>query len=263
MNEGYYFDPAVAEAYDAEVAQLRATAAEADVQFYIELAKQATAAGHSVLELGCGTGRVTIPIAQAGVDVVGLDNAPAMLEVARRKAGSAANPRWVAGDMADFALDQRFGLVLIPFRSFLLLLTVEEQKACLSRIHEHLVAGGRLALNIFNPSILAIADWLGDRGQRWQRSQIGPRRERWANRRYSPASQELNETRTDLELSDAGAVIQRVERNLRVRWVWRYEMEHLLALSGFEVEALYGWFDGTPFTDESDEMVWVARRVKS
>jgi hypothetical protein len=66
-----------------------------------------------------------------------------------------------------------------------------------------------------------------------------------------------------LELSDAGAVIQRVERNLRVRWVWRYEMEHLLALSGFEVEALYGWFDGTPFTDESDEMVWVARRVKS
>jgi SAM-dependent methyltransferase len=257
MNEGYYFDPGVAEAYDAEVDQLRASA---DVPFYVELAREAAAAGNPVLELGCGTGRVTIPIAQAGVEVVGLDNAAAMLEVARRKADGATNPRWVQADMAGFRLGERFGLVIIPFRSFLLLLTVEEQKACLARIHEHLVSGGRLALNIFNPSILAIADWLGDRGQRWLRSLPEPGRERWVNRRYSPGSQELNETRTDVLLSDEGAVIQRVERNLRLRWVYRYEMEHLLALAGFEVEALYGWFDRTPFAEDSDEMVWVARR---
>jgi len=231
------------------------------VPFYLDLAREAAAAGHPVLELGCGTGRVTVPIAQAGVEVVGLDNAPAMLDVARSKAGTTSNPRWVLGSMTDFVLDQRFGLAIIPFRSFLLLLTVEEQKACLARIHEHLVEGGRLALNIFNPSILAIAEWLGDEGQRWQRSQIGPGRERWANRHYSPASQELNETRTDVHLSDQGAVIQRVERNLRLRWVYRYEMEHLLALAGFEVEALYGWFDGAAFTDDSSEMIWVARRA--
>ena len=272
----YYFDPRVAEAYDAEIDQLRAAA---DVPFYVGLARQAAEAGQGVLELGCGTGRVTIPIAAAGVDVVGLDSSPAMLEVARRKAGDPANPRWVQGDMADFRLEQRFGLVIIPFRSFLLLLTVEEQKGCLACIHEHLVEGGRLALNIFNPSILAIAGWLGERQERWERVQDrirfaesgnaapgqtdaaqGPGKERWVNRRYSPASQELNETRAEVELSDEGAVIQRVERNLRLRWVYRYEMEHLLALAGFEVEALYGWFDRAPFTDESDEMVWLARR---
>lgn len=272
----YYFDPRVAEAYDAEIDQLRAAA---DVPFYVGLARQAAEAGQGVLELGCGTGRVTIPIAAAGVDVVGLDSSPAMLEVARRKAGDPANPRWVQGDMADFRLEQRFGLVIIPFRSFLLLLTVEEQKGCLACIHEHLVEGGRLALNIFNPSILAIAGWLGERQERWERVQDrirfaesgnaapgqtdaaqGPGKERWVNRRYSPASQELNETRAEVELSDEGAVIQRVERNLRLRWVYRYEMEHLLALAGFEVEALYGWFDRAPFTDESDEIVWVARR---
>src|SRR5690606_39167723 len=125
----YYFDPRVAEAYDDEVDQLRAAA---DVPFYIDLAREAAAAGHPVLELGCGTGRVTIPVARAGVEVVGLDNAPAMLDVARRKAGGAPIPRWVLGDMADFRLEERFGLVLIPFRSFLLLLTVEEQKRCLA-----------------------------------------------------------------------------------------------------------------------------------
>lgn len=256
----YYFDPRVAADYDAEIERLTAVVRD-DVPFYVDLARQAGAAGQSVLELGCGTGRVTIPIAQAGVDIVGLDNSPAMLEVARRKAGDAGNPRWVLAEMADFRLDQRFGLVIIPFRSFLLLLTVGEQKACLARIYDHLVPGGKLALNVFNPSILAIAGWLGADSERWLRRVEGPGMERWVNRRYSPASQQLNETRTDVDLSDAGAVVQRVERNLRLRWVYRYEMEHLLALAGFEVEALYGWFDGSPFTDDSDEMVWVARRA--
>ena len=97
------------------------------------LAKQASALGHAVLELGCGTGRVTIPIARAGVEVVGLDNAPAMLDVARRKAAAAGvDVRWVTADMRSFQLEQRFGLVIIPFRSFLHLLTDADQLACLS-----------------------------------------------------------------------------------------------------------------------------------
>ncbi len=257
--DGYYFDQRVADAYDGETDGSQSVVVD-DIPFYVDLARQAAEAGQAVLELGCGTGRVTLPIAQAGVEITGVDNAAPMLDVARRKAGDASNPRWVQADMASFELDQRFGLAIIPFRSFLLLLTVEEQKACLTRIREHLVEGGRLALNIFNPSILYIADWLGDKQGRWLRSQPAPDRERWVNRRYDPIAQELDETRADVLLSDEGAVIQRVERNLRLRWVYRYEMEHLLALCGFEVEALYGWFDGAPFEDESNEMVWVARR---
>ena len=64
--------------------------------------------------------------------------------------------------MTSFELDERFGLVVIPFRSFLCLLTVAEQKACLQRVHEHLVDGGRLALNFFNPNMLMMAEWLND-----------------------------------------------------------------------------------------------------
>ena len=260
MTDGYYFDPRVAETYDADVDRL-GDEVRAGVPFYVGLARQAAGAGHAVLELGCGTGRVTIPIAAAGVEVTGLDNAPAMLEVARRKAADATNPRWLLGDMASFQIEQRFGLVIIPFRSFLLLLTVEAQKACLTRIHEHLVEGGRLALDVFNPSILAIAGWLGNGGERWQRSLPAKDRELWFSRRYLPEAQELDETRAEVRLDDAGAVIQRVERNLRLRWVWRYEMEHLLALCGFEVESLYGSFEGEPFGEDSHEMIWVARRA--
>src|SRR3989304_2932923 len=191
MPDDYYSDP---EAYDSERGDdpIRRD----DIPFYVGLAKEAAAAGHAVLELACGTGRVTIAIAEAGLPIVGLDASPAMLGRARHKTEGRDNPRWVDGDMRDFRLDERFGLVIIPFRSFLHLLTVADQKACLAHIREHLAEGGRLALNVFNPDLAVI---------------------------------------------------------------FRYEMEHLLALSGFEVESLYGWFDRRPFTDESTEMVWLAR----
>ena len=214
MPDDYYFKSANAEAYDAGMG--RSADAMDDVTFYVELARQAAAAGQAVLELGCGTGRVTIPIAQAGVDVVGLDNAPAMLAVARRKATAAGlDVRWVTADMRNLQLEQRFGLVIIPFRSFLHMLTDADQLSCLSRIYEHLIPGGRFALNFFV--------------------------QRLAGRAPTP-------------------VISRIYKTIQVRYVSRSEMEGLLRGSGFEVEALYGWFDRRPFTDQSSEMVWLARR---
>jgi hypothetical protein len=83
---------------------------------------------------------------------------------------------------------------------------------------------------------------------------------RWEKSTYQTAVQLVDWTRREQELSDKGAIISRVEKTLRLRYVFRYEMEHLLALSGFEVEGLFGWFDRRPFDDESSEMVWVARK---
>jgi ubiquinone/menaquinone biosynthesis C-methylase UbiE len=205
VPDDFYLMPANAETYDRDVGS--AADAMGDVPFYLELAREAAALGQPVLELGCGTGRVTIPIAQAGVEVVGLDNAPAMLNVARRKAAAAAlDVRWVQGDMRSFALDQRFGLVIIPFRSFLHLLTEADQLNCLACIRKHLLPGGRLALNFFAPKLPA-----------------GPE---------APA-------------------ISRIYKKMLLRYVSQAEMERLLAGSGFE--------DRRPFTDTSDEMVWLAK----
>jgi SAM-dependent methyltransferase len=214
VPDDFYFRRSNAEAYDADLG--RSADAMDDVAFYVELAKQAAARGEAVLELGCGTGRVTIPIAQAGVEVVGLDNAPAMLDVARRKAAAAGvDVRWVTADMRTFRLEQRFGLVIIPFRSFLHMLTDADQQACLSRVYEHLLPGGRFALNFFVQKLAA---------------------------------------------RSAAPVISRIYKEIRVRYVSQGEMERLLTAAGFEIEALYGWFDRRPFTDRSGEMVWLARR---
>jgi SAM-dependent methyltransferase len=256
--DAYYHDRRVSAGYDAEHADTPVSVD--DIPFYVALAKEAANAGQAVLELGCGTGRVTLPIADAGVAVVGIDSAPAMLEVARAKAAGRDNPRWVEADMRSFSLDERFGLAIIPFRSFLMLLTVADQKACLARIHDHLLPGGRLALNIFNPDLVTIGEWLTSRRGSLERRKTGPAQV-WAGRDYDTGDQTLTETRYAEELTDASATIVRVARKLRIRYVFRYEMEHLLALSGFEVEALHGWFDRRPFDRDSDEMVWLARRT--
>ncbi len=240
----------------------------ADIPFYIEEAKGAEP---PVLELACGTGRVLIPTAQAGVPVWGVDLTPAMLAHAERKV--AILPAEVQeritlrqGDMRDFDLPERFGLVTIPFRSFLHLMTVEDQIAALENIRRHLRPGGRLALNFFQPSIPIIAAHMTPAGnalkhfREWTDPQTNGRVVCWETRVYNSAIQTIRETRI-LDVVDAdGKVVDRFYRPLTLRWIYRYEFEHLLARTGFEVEALYGDFARSPFDENSNEMVWIARR---
>src|SRR5215471_1368923 len=145
---------AIADLYD-HVGPYRALT---DIGFYIDAARES---GGPVMELGCGTGRVLIPTARAGVAITGLDLSPAMLEVCRLKL--AAEPaevqsrvHLVQASMTDFRVDRRFWLVTIPFRPFQHLLTVADQLACLACIRRHLAADGRLVFDLFNPSLDAI-----------------------------------------------------------------------------------------------------------
>ena len=253
--------------YDAAVYDSRAQGVPGDVEFFLSLAQEAHAAGHPVLELACGTGRVSIPIAREGVRVVGLDRSAEMLARAREKSAGLANVRWVEGEMREFGLPERFGLVYIPFRSFQHLLTVEDQLSCLACVREHLVPGGRFAINIFNPNILAIAEGLSSkrgslqkRGDDYTNEKTGRATKAWETRAYHTATQEVESDWIDEELDEAGVVASRVYRGLRLRYLFRYEMEHLLARAGFEVEALYGDCFRAPFEDASPEMVWVAKK---
>jgi SAM-dependent methyltransferase len=174
--------------------------------------------------------------------------------------------RWVEGNMREFELPERFGLAFIPFRSFQHMLTADDQLSCLRCIARHLVPGGRLAVHIFNPDIVIMGQWLGGkrgelqrRGDDYRNPRTGRVAKRWETREYHPAGQEVDSTFLDEELDDRGAVTSRVYRDLRLRYIFRFEMEHLLARAGFEVEALYGDFFGAAFEDTSPEMVWVAR----
>jgi SAM-dependent methyltransferase len=135
-----------------------------DVAFFVEAAKETQG---PVLEVGCGTGRVLIPTARAGIDIVGLDLSNHMLAVCRERLLDEpeevqSRVRLVQADMRSFALPQSFRLVTLPFRPFQHLETVADQLSCLACIHHHLDKGGRLVLDLFNPSLAYLtSDTLG------------------------------------------------------------------------------------------------------
>ena len=240
-----------------------------DVPFYVEEARRAQP---PVLELACGTGRVLIPVAQAGVRVYGLDGSPAMVEVCRRKVAGLpeevqARVVLVEADMRDFAFDVSFGLIYCPFRAFLHLMTTEDQITALRNIHAHLRDGGRFALNFFNPDPAYIAEasgrgrGLAKIGKEFTHPESGSKVIEWFTLGHDPVEQRIEIYFIHDEVDATGQLVKRAYKPMRLRWIYRYEFEHLLARCGFEVEALYGGFERRPLTDVHQELVWLARKV--
>ena len=237
-----------------------------DVAFFVELARNVAG---PVLEVACGTGRVLLPCARAGATMIGVDVSPQMLDVARRQlAGEPADVRdrvsLIEGDMRDLDLGKTFELITLPFRGFQHLMTAEDQRRALRRFRAHLAPGGRLVLDLFNPSI----PFLGD-----ERFSIHPMREppftmpdgrrvvrssRIAARDF-PQQTQVVEFTIEVTHPD-GREEQHVER-FSLRYVFRFELEYLLECEGFHVEAIYGDYDKSPFaTRYPGEIIAVARR---
>lgn len=237
-----------------------------DVAFFVAMARSA---GGPVLEVGCGTGRVLIPVARSGIEIVGLDLSPHMLAVcrqslAREPAEVQSRVQLVEGDMRDFELDRAFALVSIPFRPFQHLTTVEDQLACLRTIHRHLIPAGRLVLDLFNPSIPYLVDpgrseEFGDEpafampdGRRILR------RARITGRDYF---HQMQDTELIYYVTHPDGRHERLVHSFPMRYLFRFEAEHLLARCGFEVEALYADYDRSPYGSKyPGELIFVARK---
>jgi SAM-dependent methyltransferase len=235
-----------------------------DVQFYVD---ESLAAKGEVLELGCGTGRVLIPIARAGVSITGLDVSPAMLSLCRTKLRSEpdevqARVTLQHGEMRSFDLGRKFALITLPFRPFQHLLTVEDQLACLTCVHRHLERGGRLILDLFNPSL----DYLVNRPIGVELPEGPPFTMpdgREVVRTYRIAAQDRFTQVNDVEMIYEVTGNGKHERSVhafKMRYLFRYEAEHLLARAGFVVDALYAGYDRSPYGSKyPGELIFVAR----
>lgn len=253
---------------DAELYDIVYADYDEDIAFYVEEARQAAG---PCLELGCGTGRILIPSAQAGATMVGLDASPSMLQRARQKVAALppevqARITLVQGDMRAFDLQQQFALITIPFRAFLHLLQVSDQIVALHTIRRHLHPDGRLILNFFDPSleyIVAHSGPIGGALHTTGESFVDPRSGHllieWATVHYQRELQRIEQSFIYDEVDAQGRVVGRLYRQLRLRYIFRWEFEHLLARCGFEVAALYGSFDRRPYLQAGSELIWVAR----
>jgi SAM-dependent methyltransferase len=212
-----------------------------DVEFYVIEARKA---GGPIVELGVGTGRVAVPTAQAGVRVIGVDSSQGMLEICRRRAVKVGVSELLdlrLGDLRRPPVLERVRLVTCPFRALLHLQSDEERLQALRAVYGLLQPGGRFVFDVFAPSREDVEETHG----RWLEREPGI----WERADWDLESRVL----TLSVRGDAG------EARMHLAWRAPDEWRHLLEETGFEVVALYGWFDMRPY-DGGEDSVWIARR---
>lgn len=232
-----------------------------DLALYHELARRSDG---PVLDAMCGTGRVVVSLAEAGFEAAGLDVSAAMLAVAENKRearGLGGRLRLHQGDVRAFALEDRFGLVLVPLNSFMHLETVADQLAALRSIHQHLHPDGLLALDLFNPDPRELA---ADQGaliyEHTFQMANGNAVQKYVLRRSDFARQRQQVEFIYDELDVEGR-LTRHALPFVMRWLYRYEAEHLLDRAGFVLEQVYGDYDLEPYTSESPQLIMMARKA--
>jgi SAM-dependent methyltransferase len=228
------WDEAFADRYEEWSAPMTA-----DVAFYVGLAR---AAEGPLVELAIGSGRVAIPVAQAtGRPVIGIDSSPAMLAKARAGAAQAGvHLELREGDMRDLALDEPAGLIYCPYRALLHLRTWADRRRTFERVAVSLRPGGRFAWNAFAFATGSPFASTASTGKSPSRTPTGTP---WATTGSTSSS-------TPGETSS-------------LWWATKNEWAGLIDVAGLELEALYAGFAREPFTDDSQEYVFIARRPLS
>jgi SAM-dependent methyltransferase len=220
-----------------------------DVAFYVAEAKKAAGRagippGMPVVELGVGTGRIAVPVAEAGIDLIGVDTSPGMLDICRDRAdGAGVTDRLDLrlGDFRNPPVPERVALVMCPFRAYLHLPDDAERLAALRAARTLLVPGGMLAFDVFAPSPEDVRETHG----RWIEREPGI----WERAHWDEDARRLT---LDVRGGDSATT-------LSLTWISAEEWRGLLERAGFEVEAWYGWFDRRPYAGGEDS-IWLARR---
>lgn len=245
---------AFARYYDADMG-----AYDDDLALYRELARRTDG---PILDAMCGTGRVIVPLAQAGFRTAGLDIALEMIRAVERKTAAlklADRVRAVQGDIRSFDLRTQFGLALVPLNSLMHLETVADQLAALQALRRHLAPGGVLVLDLFNPDPREL---MADQGvlvhERTFQTEAGNLVQKFVLRRTDWAEQRQTVEFIYDELNADGQVLRRALPFV-MRWLYRFELEHLLARAGLVVEGVYGDYDLEPYTSASAQLIVMAR----
>ena len=225
------------------------------LDYYTGLAK---AADGPVLDLCCGTGRILLPSLAAGVDIDGLDLFSPMLDTLRRKAALLGlSPNLHQADMSEFQLPRRYALIMIPFNAFGHNMTQDAQIRCLSLCRQHLVAGGLLAFDAFFPSLAIIGTPQQTRVLEGElpHPMTGRPMRMYDTRSFDRVAQ-VQHSINELELLGSDGSVEHVYRSeMKIRYIYKNEMELLLKAAGFTRFGIYGDFEGRPLTREEDAMI--------
>jgi SAM-dependent methyltransferase len=239
-----------------------------DLPFYLDLARQS---GGPVLEMGCGTGRVLLPVAREGVEIHGLDNSAPMLRVL--KSHLASEPADVQrkvhlqqGDMRRFRVKKKFALVILPFRPLQHMHTLPDQLAALSTAAHHLAKNGRLAFDVFYPKYETIFSGIGHEIPELEWPVPGDPAK--IVRRYF-RKDSVDKIHQIIHLTflfrtyEGGQIINEESEPLAMSYYTYPQLQALFAQAGLVSVKEYGSFAKTPLDNSADQMIFVLKKGKS
>jgi len=224
-----------------------------DLEFYKNEAKKSKG---KVLEIACGTGRLYLEILKTGIDIYGIDISDAMLKVLKQKANKLnLKPKIYKADMRNLKLRNKFSLIMVPFRSFMHNLTIEDQVKSLKNFRRYLSPNGKLIINFFFPKPELMTKKLG---KVWKYNIKANKEKLRAQGKYFLID----------EVNQIAAFTQSLFQKNKEIWKGRFKMtyfykrefELLLRLAGFRKWKLYGGFNYKPYTEKTQEMVWVIEK---
>ena len=232
-----------------------------DLSLLHQLAREANG---PILECGCGTGRILFPLARADHTITGLDNAPAMLALARQKLAREAPPvqakiTLLEGDMTEMQVNGRYALIIIPYNT-LLHLTPTQVTQTFTSLHKQLRENGRLYLDLTNPFIIAQTpnDQMLTLEQSFTDPDTGHTILQFASNWLDDEEQTLHITWIYDATPTDGGPIHRTISQFRYHYLYPHQLEMQLRQTGFQLEAMWGNYDRSPFDEESNRLILLA-----
>ncbi|MDA1183119.1 MAG: class I SAM-dependent methyltransferase [Acidobacteria bacterium] len=238
-----------------------AASAQANLEFYLDLYREAVG---PVVELGVGDGRIAVPAACRGQDVIGVDLSPAMLERCRARAMAAGvldRLAFVCEDFRRFQLDVPAGLIALPYHSLGHVLSLEDKRSALAHVFSQLEPGGRFVFDDFYVTPALVDQMRKVQLRATYRSSGDIDTLLWVTSLVDEASQAMTVVTWEDFLDTDGVLMRRRYRRLHLSWLDPSQARSLLTEAGFVIDACYGGFDRTPFSEATArEQIWIARR---
>lgn len=251
MKELYGYNNLISRFYDVVYDKILD---KSGMKFYLDEIQKANG---SVLEVGCGTGRIFIPALENGADIFGIDQSAMMLEKLEMKLPDKDIDRVSLHDVREMSLDKKFNLIIAPFRMFQHLMTIEDQLKALDNIHNHLEAGGKFIFDVFLPDIEKLNSERIDIPEFDGEYEPGKRLQRFASIKNNYLDQTIDITFKFVW--DENESQMKDEVNFSLRYFFRYELENLIGRSKFKLEKMYGDFRKGIVDKGSKDFVIVCR----
>lgn len=235
----------------------------ADLPFYADYALKQNG---EILELGCGTGRVALALTKQGFRITGLDLSEQMLEIFRQKLDKQPELKdrisITHGNMACFRFDRKFSLIIAPYRAFQALTSDSDIQMSLKCIKEHLTDDGLFIINVFNPYAKLDESWCYPETVQWERLDENTGnyvvKTHWGDK--IDTKNQIIYPHFAYYITDKNGKTTRITDDFKLKYYYRDQLISILEKAGLKIRESFGWYDRTPFDENSREIILVCGR---